>query len=219
MTIEYATNLVRYFELLTGLTGIVFYYKKRQSIWFAFAVFSICLFGLETLGHYFGTHNMYKYNTILYKWIVIPLLFLIYHLCYYAIMAKKYKPVVIASYCLFALLALLENLFLAKKHYFSISFALSYGCVAISFFSIAYFYQLIRGDDILKFKTLMPFWFCLGMLLFWLVGFPQFFFVNIFAENAKTALAITYRWIFIIQNYIMYILFTIGYIWSSRQKQ
>ncbi len=218
MTTEFATNLVRYFELLAGLTGIVCFYKKRQSIWFGLAIFLLCLFGFETLGHYFGTHKMYKYNTILYKWLVIPLLFLMYHWCYYIIMIKKYKPIVIISYCLFALLALLENLFLAKKHYYSISFTLSYGCLAILFFSLAYFYQLIKGDDILNFKRLMAFWFCLGMLLFWLVGFPQFFFVNTFGDNVETALAITYRWIFIILNYIMYFLFTIGYI-CSKPKQ
>jgi hypothetical protein len=218
MTTEFATNLVRYFELLAGLTGVVCYFKKRQSIWFAFAVFLICLFGFETLGHFFGTHKMYKYNTIMYKWIVVPLIFLVYHLCYHRILLKKYKPIVIISFCIFATLALLENLFLAGKHYFSISFTIGYGSIAISFFSLIFFNQLVKGDDILNFKNLMPFWFCLALLLFWVGSLPDLFFINTFGDNIKTALAIAYRWIFIFLNYIMYLLFTIGFI-CSKPKQ
>ena len=217
MNTEFATNLIRYFELLAGLTGLLCYYKKRNSIWFAFAIFLICLFGFETLAHYLGTHNLRKYNTFLYKWIVIPLLFLMYHYCYYFILIKKYKPIIIMSYCLFAILALLENLFLSSMHYFTISFTLSYGCISVTFFSLAYFYQLIVSHDILYFIKLMPFWFCLAVLLFFLGSFPDLFFSNYFGSNHTTTLAITYRWVFIILNYIMYLLFTIGYI-CSRPK-
>lgn len=215
MNTVFASNLVRYFELLAGLVGLLCYYKNRNSIWFAFAVFLVFLFGLETLAHYFGTHKLYKYNTILYKWIVIPLLFLMYHYCYYFILAKKYNTIVIISYCLFAILALLENLFLASTHYFTISFTLSYGCIAVTFFSLAYFYKLIRSNDILYFKKLMPFWFCLGILLFFLGSLPNLFFSNYFSANYKMPLAVAYRWIFIILNYIMYLLFTIGYLCSK----
>lgn len=215
MTTEFATNLVRYFELLAGLTGIVCYYKKQQSIWFWFAIFLLCLFGFESLGHWFGTHKLYKYNTIMYKWIVVPLIFLVYHLCYNRILVKKYKPAVIVSFCIFTILALFENLMLAGKHYYSISFAISYGSIAISFFSLVYFFQLVKSDDILYFKKLMPFWFCLALLLFWVGSLPDLFFINSFGNNVKTTLAIAYRWIFIILNYIMYLLFTIGFICSK----
>lgn len=218
MKLEFATNLVRYFELLAGVIGIICYYKKRQSIWFVFAVFLLGLFCFETLGHYFGTHNMYKYNTILYKWLVIPILFLAYHYCYYHTLLKKYKPVVVISYCLFALFALLENLYWVSKHYFSISFTLSYGCISILIFSLVYFYDLIRSDHILNFKKLMPFWFCLAILIFYLGSFPQLFFSDYLASIKKSTLAIVYRWIFILFNYIMYLLFTIGFL-CSRPKR
>jgi hypothetical protein len=215
MTLQIASNLIRYFELLAGLTGIVCYYKNRQSVWFLFSIFLLCLFGFESLGHWYSTQKMYSYNTILYKWIVIPLLFLMYHLCFYNSISKKYKPIIIISYCIFFTLALLENLFLAEKHYYSISFTLSYGCIAILFFSLVYFYDLVKSDEILIFKKLMPFWFSLGLLIFYLGDFPDLFFVNYLANIRGTSLGIAFRWVFIFSNYIMYLLFTIGFICSK----
>jgi hypothetical protein len=215
MTLQIASNLIRYFELLAGLTGIVCYYRNRKSVWFLFAIFLLCLFGFETLGHWYSTNKMYPNNTILYKWIVIPLLFSMYHLCFFSSLSKKYKPFIITSYFIFLALALLENLFLSEKHYYSISFTLSYGCIAILFFSLAYFYELVKRDDILIFKKLMPFWFCLGLLIFYLGDFPDLFFINYLATIRGTALGIAFRWVFIISNYIMYLLFTIGFICSK----
>ncbi len=215
MKIQLASSLIRYFELLAGLVGIVCYFKKRQSVWFAFAVFLVCLYGFETLGHWYATQKMYAYNTIMYKWIVVPLIFLMYHLCYYFILTKKYRPIVIISYCIFLVLALLENLLMESKHYYTISFTMSYGCVVLLFFSLVYFYQLVNGEDILRFKNMMAFWFCLALLIFWIGSFPETFFNNLFGKTSKTELAIAYRWIFIILNYIMYFLFTIGFICSK----
>jgi hypothetical protein len=210
-----ADNMIRYFELLAGTVGIICYYRNKQSIWFVFAVFLVCLFGMESLGHWFGTNKMYKQNSNLYNWGVIPLLFLVYHFCYYNIMIKKYKPFVIISYSLFVALTLYENIFWSGEHVYSISFTLSYGCITVLFFSLAYFYQLVNSETILHFKKLMPFWFCLGLLIFFLGSFPNLFFTNYFGKNNKTIMAITYRWVFIFLNYIMYLMFTIGYLWSK----
>jgi hypothetical protein len=218
MTLQIASSLIKYFELLAGLTGIVCYYKNRKSVWFLFSIFLLCLFGFETLGHLYVTHKMYGYNTILYKWIVVPLLFFMYHFCFAKMINKKSRPIIVVSYCIFIVLALLENLFLADKHYYSISFTLSYGCIAILFFSLAYFYELLKSDDILIFKKLMPFWFCLGLMIFYLGDFPDLFFGNYLAIIRGSSLAVAYRWIFIFSNYIMYLLFTIGFI-CSKPKQ
>ncbi len=218
MSTQIASSFIRYFELLAGLVGVYCYFKKRQSIWFSFAVFLLFNFGCETLGYWFGTHKMYAQNTIMYKWFVIPAIFLMYHFCYYNILIKKFKPLVLISYGVFLLLALWENLFLSVSHNYTINFSIAYGCVAILFFSLSYFYQLVQSDAILNFKSSMAFWFCLGVLIFWIGDFPELFFNNYFGKAVKTNLAITYRWIFIFLNYIMYLLFTMGFICSKPQK-
>ncbi len=218
MTTEFATNIVRYFELLAGLTGIICYYKKRQSIWFTFAVFLICLFGFETLAHWFGNHKMYEYNKNLYKWMVIPYIFTMYHIAFYKIVNIPYKFIAIFSCALLLLLAIFENLFLAKEHSFSISLTLSFGCLSILFFSLVYFFQLLKSNDILHFKRLMPFWFCIGVFIFYLGNFPNLTFYNSLAISKNEMASHIFRWAFIILNYLMYILFTIGFI-CSRPKQ
>jgi hypothetical protein len=218
MTTEFATNLIRYFELLAGLTGIVCYYKKRQSIWFTFAVFLICLFGFETLAHYFGTHNMYNYNSNMFKWIVIPLLFGIYHFIFYSINNGSIKKYAAFTYFLFLLLVIFENIFLKNVHHFQISLSISVGCISLLYFSLHYFFNLVKSDDLLHFKTSMAFWFCSGLLLFYLGSFPFLTFFNSLAISKDKTVYTIYRWIFIFLNYIMYLLFTIGFI-CSKPKQ
>jgi hypothetical protein len=215
---ELADQLIRYFELLAGLTGIVCYYKKRQSIWFVFAVFLVCLFGFEALGHYLGIHNMGKYNTNMFKWIVVPLLFGIYHLIFYKINNGPIKKYIAITYLLFLLLVIFENIFLNKTHALQISLSISIGCISLLYFSLYYFFSLVKSDDLLYFKTSMAFWFCCGILLFYLGSFPYFTFFNSLAISKNKTVASNYRWVFIFLNYIMYLLFTIGFI-CSKPKQ
>lgn len=215
MKILLASNLVKYFELLAGITGIICYYRKRQSVWFAFAVFLLCLYGLEELGSWYGRQRMYRQNTNLYKWIVVPSLFLLYHIAYYRISLKRIKPLVIISLAIFLSLALFENIYWSKEHFYSISLSISFGCISVLFFGLAYFYQLIMGKDILEFKQLMPFWFCLGLLIFYLGSFPYLTFFNSMAIAKDRHAYQVYQWIFIFLNWIMYLLFTIGFICSK----
>lgn len=215
MNTAMASNLTKYLELLAGITGIICYIKKRNSIWFAFAVFLFFLYGFEELGSWFGKNKMYLLNTNLYKWMVIPSLFLMYHVVYFSFNPKKNKPLILASLILFLSLVCLENIFLSKEHFYSISLTLSYGCLSVLFLSLSYFFSLISSDDILFFTRLMPFWFCLGLLVFYLGSFPYLTFFNSMAELKTRNAYHIYRWVFIFLNWIMYLLFTIGFIWSK----
>lgn len=217
MKTAFASNLIKYFELLAGITGIICFYKKRNSIWFAFAVFLVCLYGLEELGNWFGKNKMYVQNTNLYKWIVVPSLFIMYHIVYYTIAVKNIKRLVISSCILFLILALYENIFLGKEHFYSISLTISFGCISVLLFGLIYFFNLLKSNEILNFWKLMPFWFCLGLIIFYLGSFPYLTFFNSMAISKNRDAYFMYRWIFIFLNWVMYILFTIGFI-CSKQK-
>ena len=218
MTTAAASNFTKYFELLAGLTGVVCYYKKYQSIWFAFAVFLLFLFGMEEMGTWYASKKLYLANTHLYKWIVVPASFLMYHFIYYKIVPEKLRRGVIVSGSLILLCAVYENNFLKEKHYYAISLTISAGCVAILIFGLSYFFDLLKkSDDLLRFKQLMSFWFCAGLLTFWLGSFPYLTFYNSMSNSPNFQIAQlykAYRWIFIFLNYTMYTLFTIGYVWS-----
>lgn len=212
-----ASSLIKYFELLAGLTGIFFFYRKKESIWFAFAVFLVLLFGMESLGTWFAKNKMYLHNTNLYKWIAVPSQFIMYHFIYYKIVPEKFRRIVILSGLLFLLFALYENIFLKEQHFYAISLTISLGCISVLFFGLAYFFELLKSNHILGFKQQMAFWFCAGLLVFYLGSFPYLTFYNSMSnsENVNIArLYKVYRWIFIFLNYIMYLLFTIGFTWS-----
>ena len=215
MTTAFADNLIKYFELIAGLTGIVFYFKKRRVIWFAFAVFLVCLFGMEVLGQWLGQQKMVIANTNLYKWFIIPLLFTSYHLMYYSFSSKKVKPFIIYSLFVFILMALIENLYLSKQHFYTISITLGYGCTAILLFSLNYFFWLLKDDALLHYRYSMPFWFCTGLLVFYLGSFPYLVLFNSLGFSVNKAAYNLFRWCFIFLNYIMYLLFTIGFLWSK----
>lgn len=214
-----ASALIKYFELLAGIAGIFCYYKNKKSIWFAFAVFLVLLFGMEALGGWYGKHKMYVQNTNLYKWIVTPVIMTIHHVVYYTILNKKFKPVVIGSAIILLLVVLIENIYLGKEHFYAVSVADSIYCIAVLFFGLVYFFNLLKKDEILYYKKLMPFWFCMALLVFYIGCFPYLTFFNSMAVfNKNSSSGYVYRWIFIILNYIMYLLFTIGFI-CSKPKQ
>jgi hypothetical protein len=218
MNTAFASSLIKYIELLAGITGVICYYKKQNTTWFTFAVFLISLYCMEQLGSWFIIKEMYVQNTYLYKWIVIPALFTMYHIVYFSISTKKIRPLVIMSAILFLLFALFENIFWSKAHFYSISLTLSYGCLSVLLLSLSYFYQLLKSDQILHFKHSMPFWFCLGLLIFYLGGFPYLTFFNSMSIAKNQGIAQIYRCIFISLNWIMYLLFTIGFIWSKPKQ-
>jgi hypothetical protein len=218
MKISTASSLIQYFELLAGITGLMCYWKKRNAIWFLFAVFLISLFCMEQLGDWYGRHKMIIQNTTLFKWIIIPSLFSIYHFVYYMILSKKYKTIILTSIILFLFFTVSENLIWKREHFYTISLTMSYGCLSVLTFSMLYFFQLVKSEDLLTFKTSMAFWFCLGLLVFYLGSFPFLTFFNSLAIAKDRTVYTFYRWVFIFLNYIMYLLFTIGFI-CSKPKQ
>ncbi len=215
MKTAFASNLIQYFELAAGITGIFCYFKNKRSPWFAFAVFLVLLFGMEILGKAFVKAGLKTHNSNMYKWVTIPLIFMVYHYIYYNIVQQKAKAYVLISAAIFIVITLFENLFLSKQHFYSISLTVSYGCLSVLILSLNYFFTLTKSNDILYFSKLMPFWFCLALLIFYLGSFPYLTFFNSMAIAKNRDAFNLYRWIFIYLNWIMYLLFAIGFLWSK----
>jgi hypothetical protein len=210
-----ASGLILYFELLAGIVGILMYYKQKKSVWLMFAVFLVLLFGMETFGKWLAANKMRPENSLWYNWVVIPSFFYIYHVVYYFILSKKYTKWVVISCMAFLLSAIFENIFLSKEHLYAISISLSIGCLAVLLFSLVYFFGLLKSNRILFFYKEMAFWFCLGLFICYLVNFPSLAFANSLGFKKGSSFAMAYRWVFIFLNYIMYLLFTIGFICSK----
>ena len=79
---------------------------------------------------------------------------------------------------------------------------------------LSYFFQLVTSNSILNFKNNMLFWVCLGMLLYYLGTFPYFGLRNTFATNFQDVFN-TYTYIAYFLNALMYLMFTISFIWGK----
>lgn len=211
------TNYIKYLELLAGIVGVIVYSKKMKSVWFAFAASLIVLHFLEQLGQWFAKKELYSYNTSLYKWVVIPFLFSMYHFVYYKISTGKVKAFVAFALAAFLLVVFAENIFLKQLHFFSISLSLGIGCISVLIFSLLFFNSLMKSDLILSFPKNMSFWFCSALFIFYIGCFPYLAFFNSLAKPEYQNIQITYRWIFGVLNYLMYTLFIVGFI-CSRPK-
>lgn len=209
------TNLIKYLELFAGITGMVCYFKYKKSVWFVFSIYLIILFCFEYVGYRLGVNKMYKANTILYKTLVIPSIFLMYHWVFSKILPSKSKKLIGFSAIFFVLFAILENTFLGKEHFYSISISLSYGCLAVLFFSLQYFLNLLKSDELLVYYKVMAFWFCVGLLIFYLGSFCKLSLFNSLAFSKNKELVQAFNWVFVLLNYIMYSLFAIGFICSK----
>ncbi len=212
-----ASGLIKYFELIAGIIGVIAYYRNKGSFWFAFALYLVLLFGMEYTGYQLLKNGMYKQNTLLYKYVIIPSLFCAYHFLFYHLL-KKHKLKVLISLGIFLVIALVENLLLSQQHYFSISMALAYGALAVVACSIVYLLNLVKTDEVLKFNTNMGFWFCIAILLFYVGSIVKLTFFNSLVFPKNSTIATFFNWIFIVLNYIMYFLFTIGFI-CNKPKQ
>jgi hypothetical protein len=213
-----ANNILLFLELLSAVCGLYMYRNNVKSVWFAFAIFLFFIFSMDLLGGWLSMKKMYSYNTNLFKWIVEPLLFTMYHIVFYTLVSKKIKGIVVISAVSFLLLTIVENVFWGKIHFYSNSLTMSYGCLMVLVFCMHFFYKLINSEEILNFKSLMSFWFCLGIFIFFLGSFPYLTFFNSLAMAKNKDIAQLYRWIFITLNWLMYLFFTIGFI-CSKQKQ
>ena len=213
----FASNLIKYFELIAGITGIICYYKRPKTIWFAFALYLIALFCMEFYGAWLGNIRMYVQNTHLYKWIVVPSLFIMYHFVFYAIINNPKKRLVLAGALLFTLIAGLENIFWNAEHFYTISLSISVGCLLILTYTFIYLFQLMKSTDILGFTEQPAFWFCIALLIFYLGCFPYLTFFNSMSIAKNKNIYDLYRWGFIILNYLMYGLFIIAFL-CNKQK-
>lgn len=218
MNQSFASHLIPIFELIAGITGIYCYAKNRNTFWFWFAIFLLCLFGLEELAGWFGKHKMYDYNVRLAKWVTLPFWLGVTHIMFYITATEKIKRFAIINFVNFVVITLYEILIIGKEHYFTNSLSLSYSCLAVLFFCMLYFFGLVKSKELLHFKTQMAFWFYLGLFVFFLGCFPYLTFFNSLAISKNRDAASMYRWIFIFLNYIMYLLFTIGFICSKPKR-
>lgn len=212
-----ATNSIKFFELGGAIIGFLYYRKLKDTFWKYLPVFLLVLFCLELYGQFLGEHKKYDANINLFKLVVVPSIFSFYSFIFYKILSKKRLVLICIGLVLFILSLVLEYTILKSFHPFYAS--LSIGIVNIFFlvYCILFYIELINSEELMKFYTLLSFWFCSGILIFYLGCLPYFGLYNLLATKFFKSIFLPYTWIFVGLNYIMYSFFIVGIIWSKKK--
>lgn len=94
------------------------------------------------------------------------------------------------------------------------SFSSTVGNLLLLILIWSFFIQLVSSNAILTFRRNMLFWVSLGLLLFYLGAFPYYGLRNILARDFKEVYII-YTYIVYVLDILMYVMFTISFIWGK----
>jgi len=109
---------------------------------------------------------------------------------------------------------LMDVFFFGKWEFIFNSFSCTIGNLLLLILILSYFIQLVTSNAILTFRNNMLFWVSLGLLLYYLGAFPYYGLRNTIAYNYRE-INITYTYIMYVLNCLMYLMFTISFIWGK----
>lgn len=213
---DWLQTSVMIFEGISCITGFIYFKKLKNTFWVYFPFYLLTIVCAEITGVYLIKDN--AVNDIFYTWFVMPVEFIFFIWLYYQYFKQsRYKKipfiggVLYLLGCLFSLVLLRHN-----SNYWQLPVSYMTGIIVLLCLNILFFAHLFMGDNILSFRGNTMFWVSIGLLVFYLVSSPFFI--------LRTTLYRQYREIFWLYYYIqfavnilMYILFSIAFIWGKHR--
>lgn len=206
---------LNFFELLACVTGFVYWRKINKSYWKWFPVYLGVIVMIELTGKLLmNVYDDREANLALYNYFGIPIQFLFFFWLFYRFFkTEKLRRWPIAGLAIYLACWMAERFFLTVTRTWFMSFSYTVGNIILLVLIILFFIKFINSDEILKYKQSMMFWVSLGLLAFYLGTFPYYALRNTLFDNYKQ-LANVYFYISFGLDYLMYILFTIAFIWG-----
>jgi len=212
------TLILNFLELSACITAFFYWNKIKNSHWKYFAFYLALIVITELTAEYF-LHCLkdLKTNAQIYRYWGLPLQFFFFFWLYYQYLKdgkNRYLPLVsglIYLSCWF----IDQNYFIGLFPWFD-SFSYSVGCILLLILLLAYVFQLTSAGELFSFKSNMMLMVNLGILLFYIGTLPYWGFKGVMYENYQDLFSVYYVIQFIL-NYMMYLIFTMAFIWG-RQK-
>jgi hypothetical protein len=214
-TIQILRWIIMSMELVACVTGFIYWHKVKRSYWRKFPFYLLFIVLAECVGYTLSVNKMQVANVAFFNYIEIPIEFLfffwLFHQSFKHTKNNKLAPISTIIY----VVAWLTDIFYFSKHKFGFySFSYTVGNLLLLVLILRYYVQLVTSDEILTFKTNMQFWVSAGMLLYYLGTFPFYGLTNTLSANYKT-LYYSYIYVMYSLNCLMYLMFTLGFIWSN----
>ena len=217
-------NRILFFcELLACLTGLFYYNKVKNTYWKYFPFYLVFIVCSEITGTYLDfkyTNNIY-YNINYFVYFGLPAEFVFLFMLFYSSAGTsktRFLPLIFNfSYLIVWLIGIL---FLRSKSVYFDAISYTFGNLLLLILILRFFIQLVTSDDIVNFRQNMLFWVSFGLLLFYLGSFPYYCLIN------DHKIWITHRIIMdkykiVVNglNSLMYLMFTISFIWGKPNYQ
>jgi hypothetical protein len=205
---------IKYLELITAITGIVFYRKYSNSnlkyfvymLWFTVLI----EFAIGTVKQYTEARlqNNFIYN------VLTSFQYVYYFFLYYTIITiPRYKQWVMGFLVAFVIAVLVNFLWVQKLTVTAAfaSYTFTLGAILLIMTIALFLVEILNTEKILYFKNYLMFWISIGLFVFYTGIIPFVLSINLLPELlSNDALAI----MFFTLNFVMYSCFTIGFIIS-----
>jgi hypothetical protein len=208
-------NILTLCEALAFITSLIYWRKIKNTYWKWFSFYLFFIVVSECVGLYFAIAKKNTENIAFYNYCVIPIEFIFFILLFRrSFKQTKLKWLPIVCLCIYFTSWLMDIFFFGKWEFIFNSFSFTIGNLLLLILILSYFIQLVTSNAILTFRHNMLFWVSLGLLIYYLGSFPYYGLRNTLAKNFQDVY-ITYTYIMYVLNCLMYLMFTISFIWGK----
>lgn len=206
-------NSLVWMEGLAALISILYYRRANDNYWKYFSFYLILIFFCEIFAKW--GWKMIEFNKLVFfNYFVIPIEFLFFYWLYAAKSLKKPKLFYIISSLY--LLSFIPNEFFHPSTKVIFSFNYTLGCLMLMVLVIMEYYRQVNSSDILNFNKNKMFYINLGVTLFYIGTLPFWTFYSLLTPYPE--LFDIYYDYFLISGIIMYILFSVSFIWGKQSS-
>lgn len=208
--------ILNIFEALACLAGFLYWKKIRNSYWYLFPLYLGIIVLTEFTGEYFlHVKKDLDLNIAVYRYFGIPVQFFFFYWLFYqyfkSIKRNKWPlffgAIYLASW-------VFDLTYMSRIKLFFDSFSYVIGCIMLLVLLLIYFIRFVKSDELLQYKSSMMFWVCLGVMIFYIGSLPFW--------GLRTTLLMKYPNLFYVYwhiqfvfNCMMYILFSVSFIWGK----
>lgn len=200
-------------QLLAAFLGAIYFFRLKESYWKWFSIYLILIFVQEL----FWMNNSSldsAYKVIYYAFFGIPIEFIFLYWLY-ALKSLQNRKIFLTAVLVYIVTISISALSLEAKEVRSLG--INVGSIILIVLLILEFIKQIKTDDILRFKENKMFYINLGLIIFYIGNYPYHVFSIVLYENHQNIWNVYYTY-FLGSNCIMYLLFSISFIWGKAQS-
>lgn len=164
--IKFLQDIYPYFEYTTLILALIFYNKYRAFTFYKYFVCYLITIAVVSIlaREIFDRNNAWLFN--IYTFFEFNFVALIYR----SLLKKEISKNVLKSFWISF------NLIYFSSFYFLFLYKLTVIIEALinSIFVILFFSELLKSENILNYKKILPFWLSVGFLIFYLTSIPFF---------------------------------------------